>query len=96
MAKNGEHNLKLETTEFSQFKRYGFSVMSSGDLTPDKLKKIQDECYASIYLPWWRWRATIRRSGWFGLVDKLYRVAKMFFTGRWEFLFTKNLRGGGL
>jgi anaerobic magnesium-protoporphyrin IX monomethyl ester cyclase len=93
MARNGEYSLKLETEDFSQFKRYGFSVMNVGDLTPQKLKRIQDECFASIYTPWWRWRATIRRSGWFGLLDKLYRVAKMFFTGRWRFLFTRNLKG---
>jgi radical SAM superfamily enzyme YgiQ (UPF0313 family) len=93
MAKNGEHGLKLVTEDFSQFKRYGFSVMSSGELTPQKLKRIQDECFASIYAPWWRWRTTIQRSGWFGLVDKLYRTAKMFITGRWEFLFTWKLKG---
>jgi anaerobic magnesium-protoporphyrin IX monomethyl ester cyclase len=92
MAKNGEYDLKLETDDFSQFKRYGFAVMSVGDLTPQKLKKIQDECFASIYLPWWRWRTTVQRSGWFGLVDKLYRVAKMFVSGRWELLFTRNLK----
>lgn len=92
MARNGEYNLKLETEDFSQFKRYGFSVMNVGDLTPQKLKKIQDECFASIYAPWWRWGATIRRSGLFGLVDKLYRVAKMFFSLRWGFLFTSSLK----
>jgi radical SAM superfamily enzyme YgiQ (UPF0313 family) len=92
MAKNGEHNLKLVTEDFSQFKRYGFSVMSVGDLTPYKLKKLQDECFASIYAPWWRWRTTIQRSGYFGLLDKLYRVTKMFFTGRWRLLFTRNLK----
>ena len=92
MAKNGEHNLKLETEDFSQFKRYGFSVMNVGELTPKRLKKIQDECFASIYFPWWRWRATIQRSGVFGLVDKLYRITKIFFSLRWDFLFTYRLK----
>lgn len=92
MAKNNEYGLKLVTEDFSQFKRYGFSVMSVGDLTPEKLKDLQDQCFASIYVPWWRWRATIQRSGWFGLLDKWYRVLKMFFTGRWQFLFTSRLK----
>jgi len=92
MAKKGEHNLKLETQDFSQFKRYGFSVMSVGDLTPARLKEIQYECFASIYAPWWRWKSTIHRSGWLGLATHLYKVLKVFFSFRWEFLFTSKLK----
>jgi anaerobic magnesium-protoporphyrin IX monomethyl ester cyclase len=92
MAINGEHDLSLIESNFSKFKRYGFSVMNVGDLTTKDLKRIQDECFASIYLPIWRWIPTIGRSGIYGLLDKLYRISKMFLSLRWEFLFKRNLK----
>lgn len=91
MARKGEHGLHLETDDFSQFKRYGFSVMSVGDLTPEKLKKIQYQCFASIYLPWWRWRSTVQRSGFLGLFSHLFKILRTFLSLHWDFLFTGRL-----
>jgi anaerobic magnesium-protoporphyrin IX monomethyl ester cyclase len=92
MAKNNEGGLKLLTEDYSKYKRYGSAVMDSGELKAKDLVKIQEEAFASIYFPRFRWKYTIQRSGVFGLLFDLFKIFKLIVTGRTRFLFDKNLR----
>jgi anaerobic magnesium-protoporphyrin IX monomethyl ester cyclase len=92
MAKNGEGGLKLLTEDFTKYKRYGSAVMDSGDLKSKELISIQKEAFASIYIVPWRWKYTIQRSGYLGLLFDLIKISKLIITGKWRFLFTKSLK----
>lgn len=86
MAKNGDHGLKLETDDFSHFRRYNSAVMSVGDLSPDELIKIQNDAFGSIYLAPWRLIPMLRKSGLSGVYLTFTRLIKSILRGRYEML----------
>ena len=65
--------------------------MSSGDLSPKNLVDIQNEAYASIYLPPWRWKPMIKKSGLFGATLTFKRLIKCLAKGNTRFLTNKQL-----
>jgi radical SAM superfamily enzyme YgiQ (UPF0313 family) len=91
MAKKGEYGLKLMTEDFSKYRRYNTAVMSIGDLSPKNLVDIQNEAYASIYLPPWRWKPMIKKSGLFGAILTFKRLIKCLAKGNTRFLTNKQL-----
>lgn len=72
MAKRGKHGLKLETENFSRFWRYGYAVMTVGDLSPTDLIKLQGKALISIYSAPWRWKALLQRAGILGIFLTFY------------------------
>jgi len=94
MAKNNENGLKLLTEDFTKYKRYGSAVMNVGILTPRELVSIQKEAFGSIYIVPWRWKSTIERSGYLGLLVDLFKISKLIVCGKWRFLFNRFLYKG--
>jgi len=92
MAKRGENRLKLETEDFSKYRRYNAAVMSVGDFSPDDLIRIQNEAYASIYcfVPE-RWGTMISKYGIEGTKKTLERLMKCIDDGETRFLTDKQL-----
>ncbi|HOW97516.1 MAG TPA: radical SAM protein [Kiritimatiellia bacterium] len=91
MARRGEMGLRLETEDFSQYRRYNAAVMTVGDLSPADLVEIQNEAFASIYLAPWRWRPMIAKSGAMGAVLTARRLARALKEGRSDFLTDRQL-----
>jgi len=76
MAKKGEHNLKLMTEDFSQYRRYGSAVMTVGDLTPNDLISLQNDAIASLYMAPWRMIPVLKKQGIKGLFLTYMRIVK--------------------
>ena len=92
MAKKGENGLKLETTDFSQYKRYNAAVMSVGKFSPDDLIRIQNEAFASVYcFSPERWQTMLDKSGVEGARMTLARLMKCIDEGETKFLTNKQL-----
>ena len=91
MALKGEEGLKLETEDFSKYRRYNAAVMTVGELSPEKLRDIQNEAYASIYLAPWRWEPMIRKFGAKGALLTLIRLITCLNKGDTRFLTNKQL-----
>jgi len=87
MAKNERNDLKLITSDFSKFRRYNCATMKVGELTPEDLIKLQNDAFASIYLPYWRWKPVIRKSGVYGLFLTFKRLFKSISYGHGELIF---------
>ncbi|MBT4135726.1 radical SAM protein [archaeon] len=91
MAKKGENGLKLETEDFSNYRRYNAAVMTVGDLSPEDLVEIQNEAFASIYLAPWRWKPMINKSGKVGALLTFNRLVKALKKGDTEFITNSQL-----
>ncbi|WP_321504057.1 B12-binding domain-containing radical SAM protein [uncultured Methanoregula sp.] len=91
MAKNGENGLKLETEDFSKYRRYNAAVMTVGELSPEKLLDIQNEAFASIYLAPWRWEPMIRKSGAMGALLTFNRLVNCLKKGDTRYLTNNQL-----
>jgi anaerobic magnesium-protoporphyrin IX monomethyl ester cyclase len=91
MAKEGKLGLKLETEDFSKYRRYNAAVMTVGEFSPEDLIEIQNEAYASIYLPSWRWESMIKRSGAMGALLTFKRLVKSLKNGKTRFLTNEQL-----
>lgn len=91
MAKKGENGLKLETEDFSKYRRYDAAVMTVGELTAAKLIEIQNEAFASIYLVPWRWEPMIRKFGAVGALLTFKRLVKCLKMGDTSFLTNRQL-----
>ena len=87
MAKKEMHGLKLIVDDFSKFRRYNVSVMKVGDLSPEDLIRFQNDAFASIYLPPWRWMPVLRKSGFLGLILTFKRLIKSIACGHFELVF---------
>lgn len=74
MAKRGEQGLSLIVNDFSKFRRYGSAVILVGNLSPDKLNRLQNDAFVSIYLVPWRLKNMIKRVGLFGVLLTYFRV----------------------
>lgn len=74
MAKKGEHGLKLETEDWSQYYRYGKAAISTNDLSARDLVRLQNDALATIYLAPWRWRTVVSKMGLVGLVLSWLRL----------------------
>src|SRR3989338_3383083 len=77
MAKRGENGLRLETKNYSEYRRYNAAVMSVGNFSPVDLIRIQNEAFASIYcfVPE-RWPNMLARTGIVGARMTLERLMK--------------------
>lgn len=91
MAMKGQLGLRLETKEFSSYRRYNAAVMTVGDLSPEDLINIQNEAFASIYLAPWRWEPMTRKSGFKGTLMTFQRLAKALKLGGTRFLTNTQL-----
>lgn len=87
MALNGEHGLKLITEDFSQYQRYNNAVMKVGSLTPQDLIEYQNDCFGSVYAPYWRWYSMLRKTGIRGFLLTWKRIIRSLLKGRTELLF---------
>lgn len=92
MAKKGENGIRLETEDFSKYRRYNAAVMSVGNFSPNDLIRIQNEAFASIYcfVPE-RWEAMIAKSGIDGARLTLERLMRCIDNGETRFLTDKQL-----
>lgn len=91
MAKAGTNGLRLETEDFSQYRRYDAAVMTVGQLNPADLREIQNEAYASIYLAPWRWWSMFCKSGWAGVWLTLRRLLRCLRSGKTDYLSNRKL-----
>lgn len=91
MAQKGQLGLKLETNDFSHYRRYNAAVMTVGELSPENLIAIQNEAFASIYLAPWRWEPMTRKSGLRGALLTFQRLAKALKQGGTRFLTNTQL-----
>jgi radical SAM superfamily enzyme YgiQ (UPF0313 family) len=92
MAKRGDYGLKLETNDFSKYRRYNAAVMTVGNLTSEDLINIQNEAFASIYIfaPW-RWEAMMKKHGIEGAILTVQRLMKCIDKGETRYLTNKQL-----
>jgi len=92
MAKREENGLKLETEDFSEYRRYNAAVMSVGNFSPADLIRIQNEAFASIYcfVPE-RWETMIAKSGIKGARMTMERLMRCIDEGETKFLTDKQL-----
>jgi anaerobic magnesium-protoporphyrin IX monomethyl ester cyclase len=81
MAVNGEHDIKLHTDDFSEYRRYGSSVTTVGDLTPRDLVELQNEGFVKIYSAPWRWGPMYGKHGVIGFLLMFVRVWQLY---RWK------------
>jgi len=86
MAVKGEHGLELINNDFSKFIRYNSAVMKVGNLTPEDLINLQNDAFASIYLPVWRWMPVLKKSGFIGLMLTFIRLLKSIAHGRLDMI----------
>jgi radical SAM superfamily enzyme YgiQ (UPF0313 family) len=77
MAVAGEYGVKLTTSDFSKYKRYGSAVTSVGSLSSQDLVDIQNEGFVSIYSAPWRWLPMVRKMGVVGALLTVLRIAKI-------------------
>lgn len=91
MAQRGHLGLKLETEDFSRYRRYNAAVMTVGEFSPEDLIAIQNEAFASIYLASWRWEPMVGKSGLRGALLTFQRLAKALKQGGTKFLTNKQL-----
>jgi radical SAM superfamily enzyme YgiQ (UPF0313 family) len=95
MAKKGEKGMKLLTSDFTQYKRYGQAVTQVNDLGPMDLVRLQNKGFVNIYSKYWRWPSVYKRHGAIGLVLTFYRLLKMIYDDiiyKTKTLFTLNDR----
>jgi radical SAM superfamily enzyme YgiQ (UPF0313 family) len=78
MAKKRRHGLKLHTEDYTKFSRYGNSVMSVNDLSPEDLIKFQKKGLLLINLTprriWYQLRRTTIKEA----LENAYAFAKAF------------------
>jgi len=91
MAKTGQMALKLETEDFSNYRRYNAAVMTVGDLSPDDLIEIQNEAFASIYMAPWRWEPMINKSGMMGAAITFRRLVSALKKGGTRYITNEQL-----
>jgi radical SAM superfamily enzyme YgiQ (UPF0313 family) len=91
MAMKGQLGLRLETQDFSNYRRYDAAVMTVGSFSPADLINIQNEAFASIYLAPWRWEPMTRKSGFRGTLMTFQRLAKCLKQGGTRFLTNTQL-----
>jgi anaerobic magnesium-protoporphyrin IX monomethyl ester cyclase len=77
MAKNGEHGLKLLTENFAEYRRYGHSVLSVNDLSPEDLIELQNEAYYKTYIMPWRIIPMLKKQG---IVGVFLTYSRFFIT----------------
>ena len=91
MAVNEQMGLKLIVDDFSQFRRYNTAVMQVGEFSPEDLKKIQNEAFASIYLAPWRWEPMLKKSGLDGAILTIKRLMTAIDGGETSWITDKQL-----
>ncbi len=74
MAVNGHKGMELLTDDFSEYKRYGSGVTNFNGLTPDDLKRLQNEGFVSVYSRYWRWWPVVQKNGVMGLLMTFIRL----------------------
>lgn len=77
MAVIGSHGLKLLTSNFREYLRYGHAVTNVGDLTAQDLIDFQNDGFLRIYVKWWRWGPVWRKHGILGFLLQGYRLLKL-------------------
>lgn len=87
MAIKKEHGLELLIDDFRKFQRYNNAVMKVGDLFPSDLIELQNDCFGSVYFPWWRWYSMLKKTGVKGFILTWKRILKSLLKGRTELLF---------
>jgi len=87
MATNEMNGLILLIDDFSKFRRYNSAVMHVGDLSPEELILLQNDAFASIYLPYWRWKPVLKKSGILGFLLTFSRLIKSIARGRLDLIF---------
>ncbi len=91
MAKAGQMALRLETENFSEYRRYNAAVMTVGELSPEDLIEIQNEAFASIYLAPWRWEPMIKKSGLTGAALTFRRLVTALKKGDTRYITNEQL-----
>ena len=74
---SGENGMELMSDDFSEYKRYGSAVTKVNGLTPDDLRRLQNEGFVSVYSRYWRWWPVVKKNGVLGLLITLYRLCNM-------------------
>ena len=78
MAVMGSHGLKLLTSDFREYLRYGHAVTNVGDLTAQDLIDEQPRGFVMIYLKPWRWGPVYAKHGTLGFLLQMCRVLKLW------------------
>jgi len=78
MAVMGSHGLKLLTSDFREYLRYGHAVTNVGDLTAQDLVDFQNWGFVKIYMKPWRWGPVWHKHGTLGFLLQIYRVLKLW------------------
>jgi anaerobic magnesium-protoporphyrin IX monomethyl ester cyclase len=87
MAIKEEHGLELLIDDFRKFQRYNNAVMKVGDLFPSDLIELQNDCFGSVYFPYWRWYSMLRKTGIRGFLLTWKRIIRSLLKRRTELLF---------
>ena len=80
MAVVGSHGLKLLTSDFREYLRYGHAVTNVGDLTAQDLIDFQNWGFVKIYTKPWRWGAMWRKHGVLGFVLEIWNILRVMKT----------------
>lgn len=74
MALAGNHGVRLESEDFSEYLRYGKAVTTVGELSPQDLIELQNEGFVAINSAPWRWGPLFRQHGPLGFALIMLRV----------------------
>lgn len=82
MAVAGQHGVKLHTSDFSEYRRYGTAVTTVNGMTPIDLVRLQNEGFVRIYARPHRWASVYGKHGAIGVMLMLFRALK-YAASRW-------------